>query len=108
TSTTTNAAACANKGAASFLRSTVTTGGIRSSPGSGTSSLSRTYRSCSHHGRTGGLRWITVGAVAGLYVVAACGVVRSAGVVVAGDTAAGVTAVGDTAAGDTAAGDIGA
>ena len=35
TSTTTNAAACANNGAASFLRSTVTTGGIPSSPGSG-------------------------------------------------------------------------
>ena len=42
TSTTTNAAACANNGAASFLRSTVTTGGIPSSPGSGATSLSRT------------------------------------------------------------------
>ena len=80
TSTATNAAACANNGAASFLRSRMTTGGIPSSPGSGATSLSRTYRSCSHHGRTGGLRWTTVGAVAGLYGVAAAAAERVRGV----------------------------
>ena len=61
TSTATNAPACANNGTANFLRSSMTTGGIPSSHGSGATTLSRTWRYCSHHGLGAGLRWITVG-----------------------------------------------
>src|SRR6185437_97767 len=53
TRTTTKAPACANSGTASFLGSSMTTGGIPSSPGSGAITLSRSY--CSHHGLGRGL-----------------------------------------------------
>ena len=80
TSTATNAPAWANNGAASFLRSSMTTGGIPSSHGSGATTLSRTWRYCSHHGlRRAMVGCATVGWAAALCGAAACGAVMSGG-----------------------------